>query len=322
VLKILPQTDGAGSELDVVLAAAGRHQGANFPAMFSAALAAAAGFRHGLVVSSDSAAVSTLIGAMGLRTGDQVLVAAHLRARFVFALLFEGLVPIFIDCLRPDLTLDETAIAVAVTGATRAAFLAAPWGVAQDLLPIRAALATHGCGLVLDVTDCLSPELELSGLAAAVDVALISLTEGDGPLSTGEGGALLSNDATLMAAALTYQRFSDLAGELPGINQKISAMQAALGLYRLDRLQLALFDAGFLGAALRTAGTTDVQETAFGTHLVLRHAGELPGISLRRLPQSHRLASVAGLARPCPRLDMLAASLCAVPLFATEPRNV
>jgi perosamine synthetase len=309
-------------ELDAVLDAAGRHHSTNYPAEFGAALAAAVGLGHGLAVSSDSAAVSTLIGAMGLQPGDRVLVAAHLRPRFVFALLFGGLVPVFVDCLHHDLALDVEAIAAAVTTPMRAAFLAAPWGVAQDIKVIRASLSAYGCRLVLDVTDCLSPGLGKSGMAAQADAVLVSLTEGDSPLSTGEGGALLSDDAALMTAALSYQRFADLAGELPGINQKISAMQAALGLHRLGKWPSGLRDPGIQGANLRAMGATDLQETAYGTFLVCRHMDALPGTVIKRLPRSHGLGAVAGLAPSCPRLDNLASSLCAVPLFLAETRNV
>jgi dTDP-4-amino-4,6-dideoxygalactose transaminase len=90
--------------------------------------------------------------------------------------------------------------------------------------------------VILDLTEGLCPGLAQGGMAASVDVALLSLTEGNSLLSTGEGGALLSNDEGLMRMALSYQRFADLKGLLPGINQKMSAMQASLGLHRLERL--------------------------------------------------------------------------------------
>lgn len=316
MLKVLSHNEAAAAELEAVLAAAGRHQGADYPALFGASLAATAGFDHGLAVSSDSAAVSTLIGALGLQTGERVLVAAHLRPQFVFALLFEGIVPVFVDCLQEDLTLDHLAICAAMTNPMRAAFLAAPWGIAQDLQPIRAALASKGCRFVLDLTECLCTDLAQSRMAASVDVALLSLTEGESPLSTGEGGALLSNDAALMQAALSYQRFADLEGVLPGINQKISAMQAALGLHRLARLGQEKRDAA---DDLRGLPSLMTKET--GTYIVLHNMDVWPEMPLHRLPQAHKLAYVADIAPQCPRLDWIAASFGAVPLFRPVTRH-
>jgi len=316
---------GPASELDAILAAAGRHQRADYTALFGAELAAAVGFGHGLPVSSDTAAVSTLIGALGLRPGDPVLVAAHLRTRFVFPLLFEGLVPVFVDCLRADLTLDPAALTAALGTAAegaRAAFLAAPWGVLPAMGPIRDALAPKGCRIVLDVTDALVPGLAELGLAAGADVALVSLTEGDSPLSTGEGGAILSDDAPLIAEAESYQRFADLAGKRLGINQKISAMQAALGLHRLTRLPDTDAKATALRRRFGPAVAGDIQGAALGTYLILRRADDLPDAPLRHLPRAHRLAAAADHARDCPRLDRVAAALRALPLYQTERPDV
>ncbi len=323
MLSSLFSSSESVSELEAILAVAGRHQQTNCSELFGAALAAAAGVSHGLAVSSDTAAVSTLIGAIGLRPGDSVLVAAHLRTRFVFPLFFGGLVPVFVDCLRTDLSLDAEAIAAAAAlERMRVAFLAAPWGVAQDLAPIRNALAPLGCRIVLDVTDCLSPGLARSGLVSGAEIALLSLTEGESPLSTGEGGALLSDDAALVADALSYQRFADLLGERPGINQKISAMQAALGLHKLNRLQIIGPEADVLRRKLGAAGAEEAQDAFFGTHLILRRTVDLPGVALRFLPRAHSLAVAARRAQSCPRLDTLAASLCAVPVSAAEQCHV
>ena len=201
MLERLARSDDHTTELDAVLSAAGRHHRKDFPVAFGTALAAFSGLRHGCVVSSDSAAVSTLLGALELQPGDKVLVAAHLRTSFVFPLLFAGLVPVFVDCLTSTLELDAAAIAEAADPDARAAFVAAPWGVMQNAAPLRAALAPFGCPLVLDATDCLSPTLGASGMAAGADVTIVSLSEGHSPLSTGEGGAILSDDEDLVERA-------------------------------------------------------------------------------------------------------------------------
>jgi dTDP-4-amino-4,6-dideoxygalactose transaminase len=316
----LTQSEDNSTELDVVMAAAGRDKRDDFPEAFASAVAAFAGLRHGCVVSSDCAAVSTLVAALGLEPGDTVLVAAHLRTSFVFPLLHAGLRLVFVDCLTPALTLETASIEQAAKAGFRAAVLAAPWGIAQDLTPIRAALRDEGV-LVLDATDCISPTLAGSALTAHADVTIVSFSEGQSPLSTGEGGAILSNDRGLIERAVCYQRFADLEGLLPGVNFKISSMQAALGLHRLKRMEAKEAathrTAQAVGAALSAAGAAEGPKAIFGTHILVRLPAQLPGSlgALTRLPCAHRLAAAALFARPCPALDALAEGFAAFQLY-------
>lgn len=252
---------------------------------------------------------------------------AHLRTCFVFPLLFAGLAPVFVDCLTPALVLDGAAVADAAAPDIRAAFLSAPWGIAQDVAPIRDALARRDCRLVLDATDCLSPLFARTGMAAGADVTIVSLGEGHSPLSTGEGGAILSDDAALIARASAYQRFSDLEGLLPGINQKISSVQAALGLHRLRRLACehatARAAADELRAELVTVGVQEGPPSTLGTYLTVRLPEPLadPCAAVARLPRAHRLPAAAAHARHCPRLDATADALCAIPVGARRQRH-
>jgi dTDP-4-amino-4,6-dideoxygalactose transaminase len=61
------------------------------------------------------------------------------------------------------------------------------------------------------------------------------MTEGQ-PLSTGEGGALLFRDPKLGKRARSFAQFGNLDGKTLGVNHKLSAAQAALGLARIARV--------------------------------------------------------------------------------------
>jgi dTDP-4-amino-4,6-dideoxygalactose transaminase len=196
-----------------------------------------------------------------------------------------------------------------------------PFGHAEDLSDLHKSTLAADLPLILEMTDALGASLLGRTVHKPVDIAILSLREGQSPLSTGEGGALLFRNPLQAAKAKSYARFSDLDGINLGINQKLSEPQAALGIHRLATLQARLDSRQVLlrGIADRLVDAgAELIATAGdrGAYVVVRRQStfRISGIHLAPLTLSFRLPVVRGLEARCPEAIRRAHDWCgAVP---------
>lgn len=195
------------SELEVVLAATGQatDDGMSWSDRFEHDLVQILEVAFAVVVSSDSAAMTVLLGALDIPRGAEVAVARD-------------------AC--PAWALGALALAGVQAVDDRGAQCSLAFGPPGHPFQTDSPSAVDLSGL--------SPDQWLRAMGTA-PIGLAPLSPGQ-PLSTGEGGVLLFADAQLGAAARRFARFGDLDGLHPGGNYKLSALQAALGLHRLHCL--------------------------------------------------------------------------------------
>jgi perosamine synthetase len=195
------------SELRAVLAATRQmtDDGVSWPDRFERDLAHIHNIGAAVVVSSDSAAMTVLLGTLDIPRGAEVAVARGACPAWALgALALAG-------------------VNVVEDGGPQCSLAFGPPGYPfQTASPCAVDLS----GLALDQW------LHAMGTAP---IGLAPLSHGQ-PLSTGEGGILLFADARLGAVARRFARFGELNGLHPGGNYKLSAPQAALGLHRLHCL--------------------------------------------------------------------------------------
>jgi len=199
-----PDTVQSTSELQVVLDAAGLspNDGFSFVSGFETDLSTATGAKGAVVVSSDSAMMIVVTGALAALRGQSICIPAK-------------------DC--PGW----------VISALRQAGLFVTKTVGHDCVAVFGPPGTEpqpSSPLILDLTGE-HPSDWQSHLATCA-IAMIPLTDGES-LSTGEGGVILFHDNDLAETARSYAQFGCLDGIHPGVNSKLSALQAALGRSRL-----------------------------------------------------------------------------------------
>jgi CDP-6-deoxy-D-xylo-4-hexulose-3-dehydrase len=239
---------------------------------FERALARRAGLRHALMVNSGSsanlAAVSALTSprvANRLRPGDEVITVAAGFPTTVNPIVQNGLVPVFVDVTLPSYDVDVEQLEAAVSDRTRAVVLAHTLGNPFDLAAVTDFCRRHGLFLVEDCCDALGATYDGRPVGTFGDLATLSFYPAH-QITTGEGGAVLTNRGVLKLAAETFRdwgrdcwcdpgcdntcgkRFSQRFGTLPegydhkyvyshlGYNLKATDMQAAVGAAQLERL--------------------------------------------------------------------------------------
>lgn len=227
-------------------------------------------------LSSGTAALHLAMLAVGVSPGDDVLVSSLTFGASAFAVTYLGARPCFVDCeprtwhLDTDLLADELARR-AGTGTLPAAVVAVDlYGSVADGARIATICAEYDVPFIGDAAEALGATRDgvHAGRHARVSVQSFN---GNKIVTTGGGGALVSDDPDMVARA----RYLSTQARQPvpwyehadiGFNYRMGNLNAAVG-----RGQLRTLPGRIAGRARVRAGYE-------------RLLGELPGVSFQEIP--------------------------------------
>jgi CDP-6-deoxy-D-xylo-4-hexulose-3-dehydrase len=236
-------------------------------------LAAHFGMRSASLVNSGSSAnlvafsalTSHTLGERAIRPGDEVITVAAGFPTTVAPILQHGAVPVFVDVKLPTYNVDPALLEPALTPRTRAVMLAHTLGNPFDLDAVGAFCKAHGLWLVEDNCDANGSLWRGRKTGTFGDLSTLSFYPPH-HMTTGEGGAVLANDARLTTLVESVRdwgrdcwcpsgkdntcgkRFAWQLGDLPsgydhkytyshlGYNLKMTDLQAAVGVAQLARV--------------------------------------------------------------------------------------
>ncbi|MEA3034022.1 MAG: perosamine synthetase [Sphingomonadales bacterium] len=202
---------------------------------YERALAARFGAGHAVAVSSGSAALQVALRAAGAVDGAEVLVPATAPLPSLLPILATKAVPVVVDVAPDALGFDPEDLRRRVGPRTRAALAVLLWGYPQDLVSALAVLDPLGVPLIEDA--CQAHGTTIGGRSAGTIGKIGCFSTHDFKLlSTGEGGFILTDDGGLAREIARYARLGGLDGVHAGLNYKLGALPAALGLHRLAQL--------------------------------------------------------------------------------------
>jgi perosamine synthetase len=213
---------------------------------FEQALAQFSGSAQAVVVSSGTAALHLAYQALGLGPGDEVIVPAITFAATANAALYCGARPVFADVLADSLLIDPASVEACITPASRALVAVDYAGQPCDYAELSELAQRHGLHLIADACHSLGASYQDRPVGQLADVSCLSFHPVK-PITSGEGGALLCQDAKL-AGRLRRLRNHGLNSEFAqregwqyamlelGYNYRLTDIQCALGLSQLQRL--------------------------------------------------------------------------------------
>ncbi|MEO6079214.1 MAG: UDP-4-amino-4,6-dideoxy-N-acetyl-beta-L-altrosamine transaminase [Steroidobacteraceae bacterium] len=220
---------------------------------FEAAFTEFVGAAHGVAVANGTAALHLCMLAAGIGPGDEVIVPALTFAASANCVRYVGADVVFADVRSDTLTIDPVHAASLITSRTRAIVAVDYAGLPADLDELLALCARHGLLLVEDA--CHAPGAQYRGRRVGGIAHLSAFSfHPVKHLTTGEGGLVTTNDATLAERMRrlrnhgigTDHRQREQQGtwrydmtEL-GFNYRLNDIQCALGLSQLRRLPTSL----------------------------------------------------------------------------------
>ncbi|MDP2167682.1 MAG: UDP-4-amino-4,6-dideoxy-N-acetyl-beta-L-altrosamine transaminase [Thermodesulfovibrionales bacterium] len=215
------------------------------------ALAQYCGSTHAVVFSSGTAALHAAYFAAGIGEGDEIITSPVTFAATANAAIYLGASPAFVD-VEPDTgNINPKLVEGAITKRTKAIVPVHFAGHPADLDPIHDIAERHGLLVIEDACHALGASYRGKKAGSISDMTAFSFHPVK-PITTGEGGAVLTNSPVFYERLLMFRthgitkdasRFEntphgDWYYEMHslGYNYRMTDIQAALGLSQLRKL--------------------------------------------------------------------------------------
>jgi perosamine synthetase len=262
-------------------------------AEFEAGLADACEVEHAVVVSSGTAALHLAVLALRIGPGDEVIVPSYTFPATANVVALAGAKPVLVDVDPETMNVRPDGVAAAITERTRAVLVVhlfgrpARWAELEDAVPA-------GVELLEDAAGALGARSGGRACGGLGRVGCLSFHPRK-IVTTGEGGAVTTNDAELADTIRTMRHHGWREREMPapGLNYRLSDVLCALGIPQLRRLEELLEErerlAGLYGE--RLAGVVDVPSADEGD----RHGWQAYVVQLDRRDQALEALREAGI---------------------------
>jgi len=212
---------------------------------FESAIAAYHQIPHAIAVSSGTSALHLAIRALGIGTGDEVIVPSFTFIAVANAVVYEGATPVFVDIHPMTLNVNPACVEAAITTRTKAMIIVHTFGVHAEMDALMELAQRHHLAVIEDACEAIGAAYKdrLVGTFGHISVFAFYPNK---QITTGEGGTILTRDAQLAARmrAMRNQGRYPSADWLQhaeiGFNYRLSEMACALGIVQLQRLPAIL----------------------------------------------------------------------------------
>lgn len=220
-------------------------------AEFEKAFAAYLGQAQAIAVSSGTTGLHLALQALGLGPGDEVIVPSLSFIATANSVVHAGATPVFADVDLATYNLSVASAEAALSSRTRAILLVHQAGLPADLDAFLALAARAGVTLVEDAACAIGSRLRGRLVGGDSAIAVFSFHPRK-LLTTGEGGMIVTSDATLAArlrslrnhgvSMSAYDRHAAGAAVIEsygtiGYNFRMTDLQGAVGLVQLGRIE-------------------------------------------------------------------------------------
>ena len=216
---------------------------------FEKAFARAVGAKETVAVSSGTAALHAAMFALGIGSGDEVIVPAMTFAASANCVVFQGGKPVFADVDPETLLLDPKQVEKKITSHTRAVISVDYAGQPCDYDSLREITDRYGIKLVDDACHALGGSYKGRSVGSLGDLNTFSFHPVK-HMTTGEGGMIATDNGQLAERMRLFRnhgiasdhRQRETAGSWYyemvdlGYNYRITDIQCALGLSQLKKL--------------------------------------------------------------------------------------
>lgn len=216
---------------------------------FEEAVCRFAGAGCGVAVSSGTAGLHAAMHAIGIGSGDEVIVPAITFAATANCVVYQGGTPVFADVQRDTLLLDPAAVREKITPRTKAIIAVDYAGQPCDYDALAKIAHEFGLCLVADACHALGAEYKGRKVGTLADLTIFSFHPVK-HITTGEGGMVVTDDKALAERMRRFRNHGINADhrqrekkgswfyemEDLGWNYRLSDIHCALGISQLAKL--------------------------------------------------------------------------------------
>ena len=215
--------------------------------------AAYCGMKYGVAVSNGTTALQVAVGCIGLEPGDEVIMPTFTIISCALAVLYNGGVPVLVDCDPCTWCMDVSQTEARITPRTRAIMPVHIYGHPADMDLISELARRHGLVVIEDAAEAHGAEYKGRKCGGLGDISCFSFYANK-IITTGEGGMVLTNDAGYAEKArslrnLCFRKERRFYHTELGHNFRLTNLQAAVGLAQLERIDELLARKRWMGQA-------------------------------------------------------------------------
>ena len=199
------------------------------------------GRKYGVAVSSGTAALEVAMGALGLKSGDEVIMPTFTIISCPLAVMQYGLIPVFVDADPQTWTIDTAKIEEKITKRTRAIMPVHIYGHPCDMDPILRLAKKYHLKVIEDAAEAHGAEYKKKKCGSFGDISCFSFYANK-IISTGEGGMVVTDSKAYAEKAqllrnLGFDKERKFIHETLAKNYRMTNLQASLGVAQTRNIQ-------------------------------------------------------------------------------------
>lgn len=209
-------------------------------AEFEREFAAYCGVKHGVAVSSGTAALQLAVAVAGIGHGDEILVSASTNIATALAAVHNGAIPVPVDSERTTWNLDLDLLEPLITPRSRAIIPVHLYGHPVDMERLLPLAERYHLIVIEDCAESHGATCRGRMTGSFGHMACFSFYANK-IITTGEGGMVVTNDDALAERlrllrnlGFTKPRFRH---EVAAFNFRLTGYQAAMGLAQLRKIE-------------------------------------------------------------------------------------
>lgn len=211
------------------------------------------GVEHLSLFTNGTLALVTALQA--LRITGEVITTPYSFVATSHSLLWNNIQPVFVDIAPGSFNIDPERIEAAITSKTSAILPVHCYGNPCEVEKIQDIANTHGVKVIYDAAHAFGVSYKDQSLLIHGDMSVLSF-HATKVFNTFEGGCIISKDAATKKRVDFLKNFgfsSEITVTAPGINAKMSEINAAFGLLQLKHIDEVLDRRRKIEAYYRTA---------------------------------------------------------------------
>jgi dTDP-4-amino-4,6-dideoxygalactose transaminase len=229
--------DAERAAVDAVIASGGLAQGPQVAA-FEQEFASVVGGRECVAVNSGTSALHLALLALGIGSGDEVIVPSFTFAATANAVALAGATPVFVDIEPDSYCIDPAAVESAITQRTRAVMPVHLYGHPAAMDRITPVAQRNGLLIVEDAAQAHTASLHGTPVGAFGDAGCFSFYPTKN-MTSGEGG-MVTTASSALARTVRLLRNQGMEvryrNEVVGFNTRMTDIHAAIGREQLKKL--------------------------------------------------------------------------------------
>ena len=199
------------------------------------------GAKHALSVCNGTQAIALALSALGVKSGDEVIVPALTFGATANAVIQIGAIPVFVDVEEDSYALSPKLIEKAISPKTKAIIVVHLYGKPARLSQIQEIANTRGIFLIEDCAEAIGTTITGKHVGSLSDAGTFSFFANK-TVTTGEGGMVTFKDSEIFKTAKLIRSHGFDPSErywhkVWGTNMRLTNIQAAIGVGQMERVE-------------------------------------------------------------------------------------